>query len=222
MGLQRAPDVMKADMAALKDTLNSEMASLATELATMSVPIDEALLDMVNVDGMKNTLATGISDAIEGGLMSGLEMGLASGNISEAFRAMGQAIVSSMAKAMVNVAIAAIKLGTLLEKVRAFMIANPAVAVASAIALLALAQSMGGGAKGSDMSAVGGRSGLTYAPAAPSVPSPIVFGQTSATTAAGMQPRQGMNVTIIGPNDPTAQRAMQELMNKANSRGSIG
>jgi hypothetical protein len=50
----------------------------------------------------------------------------------------------------------------------------------------------------------------------------LIFGQTSATTAAGMTPRQSMNVTVIGPNDPSAQRAIQELMTKANSRGRVG
>jgi hypothetical protein len=30
-----------------------------------------------------------------------------------------------------------------------------------------------------------------------------------------------MNVTIIGPNDPSAQRAMQELMTKADRRGNV-
>jgi len=29
-------------------------------------------------------------------------------------------------------------------------------------------------------------------------------------------------VTVIGPNDPSAQRAIQELMTKANSRGRVG
>jgi len=222
MGLENAPDIVKRDMEMLRSLISSQMVFLGSDLARMSAPIDQALISALEIENIKGTLADGIADSIEGGLMSGLEMGLASGNIGEAFRAMGQAIVSSMAKAMVNVAIQAIKLGTLLEKVRTFMIANPAVAVASAIALLTLAQSLGGGAQGSAMSGVGGRSGVTYTATSPSVPSPIVFGGTSATTAAGMTPRQATNITIIGPNDPSAQRAIQELMNKANSRGRIG
>ncbi len=214
---QQADDLRKA--------IDAEMTALTTDIANMPVAIDEALLEAVEVDNMKATLADGIGGAIEGGIMSGLEMGFASGNIGEAFLAMGQAIVSSLAKAMVNVAIAAIKLGTLLEKVRAFMMLNPAIAVASAVALLALARSMGGGATGGSMTGVGGATGLSYGitgASAPSVTNPIIFGPTSATSAAGMTARPNMNVTIIGPNDPTAQRAMQELMNKANSRGTVG
>ena len=74
------------------------------------------------------------------------------------------------------------------------------------------------------MVATGGTSGLTYS-AAGTMAAPaqqIIFGATSATTAAGMQPRSSTNVTIIGPNDPSAQRAMQELLAKANSRGRVG
>lgn len=224
LGLKAAPEIVKSDMAALKDTISAEMATLSTDLAKMSVPIDQALLDAVKVDNLQAQLSEGITGALEGGILSGLEMALASGNIGEAFKAMGQAIVSSLAKAMVNVAVAAIKLGTLLEKVRAFMMLNPAIAVASAVALLALARSMGGGASGGSMTAVGTSGGLSYAVGGPStaVTNPIIFGPTSASTAAGMTARTPMNVTIIGPNDPTAQRAIQELMNKANSRGSIG
>ncbi len=225
MGLAAAPDVVKQQADALKASIASEMTALTTDLANMPIAMDEALLDAIRVDNLHASLSEGISGALEGGILSGLEMALASGNIGEAFRAMGQAIVSSLAKAMVNVAIAAIKLGTLLEKVRAFMMLNPAIAVASAVALLALARSMGGGATGGTMTGVGGATGLSYAvggASAPSVQNPIIFGGTSATTAAGMTARPNMNVTIIGPNDPTAQRAMQELMNKANSRGTVG
>lgn len=225
LGLLRAPDIVKQQVAELKTSIGAEMTKLSTDLANMPIAVDEALLDAVKVDNLHASLSEGISGALEGGILSGLEMALASGNIGEAFRAMGQAIVSSLAKAMVNVAIAAIKLGTLLEKVRAFMMLNPAIAVASAVALLALARSMGGGATGGSMTGVGGATGLSYAvggSSAPSVPNPIIFGPTSATSAAGMTARPNMNVTIIGPNDPTAQRAMQELMNKANSRGTVG
>lgn len=216
---------LKADANALKNDAATLAKQVAADVAGMNVPsIPEAFQKAMKVDQLKSTLADGVEEGLKGGIMSGIEMAIASGNIGEAFRAMGQAIVSSLAKAMVNVAVAAIKLGTLLEKVRAFMMLNPAIAVASAVALLALARSMGGGASGGTMSAVGTSGGLSYAVGGPStaVTNPIIFGPTSASTAAGMTARTPMNVTIIGPNDPTAQRAMQELMNKANSRGSIG
>jgi hypothetical protein len=186
----------------------------AAKIAEAAKPIGEKL----NVE-----LATSIGSAVEGGVISGLEMAFASGNIGAGFKAMGQAIVQAMASAMVKVALAAIGFGKLLASIQKFMMANPLLAVASAVAMLALARSMGGGASGADMVATGGPGGLSYAPVGASAPSQqIIFGATSATTAAGMTPRSATNVTIIGPNDPSAQRAMQELLAKANSRGKVG
>ncbi len=184
----------------------------------------QAFESAMRIEDIKNNLAVGIAGAVSGGLVSGLQAAIATGNIGDAFQAMGQAIVSSLASVMVDVALAAIGFGTLMAKIQAFMMAHPLLAVASAVALLALARSMGGSAKTAPMSAIGGAGGLTYSAAGGmSVPSSqIIFGATSATTAAGMQPRSSTNVTIIGPNDPSAQRAMQELMAKANSRGRVG
>lgn len=208
-----------------KADLQKELAAIGQELKDVKIPgLTDSFKEVIETDAIKDTLAQGIAGSIQDGIMSGLEMGMASGSIGEAFRAMGQAIVRSMAQAMVKVAIAAIKLGELLTKVRTFMMNNPALAVVSAIALLAVARSMGGGVSGSTMTAVGGSGGLSYAPmaATPMPTNQLVFGSTSANTAAGMTPRTPMSVTVIGPNDPSAQRAIQELMTKANSRGRIG
>lgn len=225
MAEQNAPAIAAAAAQSFKTQMTAEMQGITQGLATMTIPIDESLMQAVRLDNLQATLAEGIGQSIEGGIISGLEMGLASGNIGDAFRAMGQSIVQSMAQAMVRVALAAIKFGELLTKIKTFMMNNPALAVVSAIALLTIARSMGGGVSGTGVAAVGGAGGLTYAPmsaAAPMSPTQLIFGQTSATTAAGMTPRQSMNVTIIGPNDPSAQRAIQELMTKANSRGRVG
>jgi hypothetical protein len=188
-----------------------------------AVDIDQKLLKAIRVDDIKNTLAGGLSEAVGGGLTSGLQMALSGGSLQDSFKAMGQAITQSLASAMVKVALAAIKFGTLLKDIKTFMMKHPALAVASAIAMLALARSMGGGASGADMVGTGGAGGLTYSAATSAAPTQqIIFGSTSATTAAGMTPRSATNVTIIGPNDPSAQRAMQELMAKADSRGRLG
>lgn len=196
---------------------------LAEDIAVQVPPLDTALLRAMRIDILKETLADGIRNAIESGIMAGMEMAIASGRIGDAFRAMGQAIVRSMASAMVRVAMEAIKLGSMLDRIREFMILHPKTAVITAIAMLALARSLGGGVGGGAMTAVGGPGGLSYGVAGAVSPAQqIIFGATSATTAAGMTPRQSMNVTIIGPNDPTAQRAIQELMTKAESRGRIG
>lgn len=97
-------------------------------------------------------------------------------------------------------------------------------ALVAAAALLAFANANGGSASGGSSVSMGGSPTLGYtANGNAALPSQqIIFGATSATTAAGMTPRSSTNVTIIGPNDPTAQRALQELMAKADSRGRLG
>jgi hypothetical protein len=171
-------------------------------------------------------LSEGLAQGIEGGVRSGLESAIASGNIGDAFKAMGQSIIQSMARAMVDVALKAINFSKMLASIQQFMAGRPLLALAAATALLVMARAAGGGAGTGGMTATGTPSGLAYAPmsAGPSTmaPTQLIFGQTSATTAAGMTPRQSMNVTVIGPNDPSAQRAIQELMTKANSRGRVG
>jgi hypothetical protein len=174
---------------------------------------------------VRKTLADSVTSGVEDGFASGIAAAIASGRISDAWRAMGQAIIQNIASAMAQVALKAIQFGTLLEKVRAFMVANPAAAVATAAALLAFAYANGGKAESAGMAVGGGRGGAMFAPTMSpmtSQPTQIIFGQTSATTAAGMTPRSATNVTIIGPDDPKAQRAIEELITKGNRRGTLG
>jgi hypothetical protein len=49
----------------------------------------------------------------------------------------------------------------------------------------------------------------------------VFYGPTAAGGVGQIQPTPSMNVTIIGPNDPSAQRQMQELMRNAQRRGSV-
>jgi hypothetical protein len=66
----------------------------------------------------------------------------------------------------------------------------------------------------------GGASGLQSA-VVPRVTT-MTFGSTTANMASSsVNAMAPMNITVIGPNDPTAQRAIQELMTKANRRGSV-
>ncbi len=202
------------------DGVTAELEKTAQELERVGVDV---MLPVGAVVG--SGLSEGLAQGIEGGVRSGLESALASGNIGDAFKAMGQSIIQSLAKAMVNVALQAINFAKMLAAVQKFMSGNPLLALAAATALLVAARAAGGGAGTGSMTAIGTPTGLAFAQmtgtgALP--PTQLVFGQTSATTAAGMQPRQAMNVTVIGPNDPTAQRTIQELMVKANSRGRIG
>ena len=177
---------------------------------------------------INDTLAETVENNIVDGLTSGIAAALSTGRIADAWKAMSQAIIQNLASAMVKVALAAIRFGTLMEKIRTFMVANPALAVASAAAMLAFAYANGGKAQSTDTGFTGGRGGGQIAPLASGMGTGdgtvtrLIFGQTSATTAAGMTPRQATNVTIIGPDDPKAQRAIEELIRKGQTRGTLG
>lgn len=173
-------------------------------------------------ESFQSVLGNGIAEGISGGVRSGVEMAIASGDIAGAFKAMGQSIIRSMASAIADVAVTALKQAEMLKTIMTWM-SNPWVAIPAIIALIAYARSLGGTVSGGTMTAIGSPSGLSYGMVGAAAPaSQIIFGATSATTAAGMTPRSATNVTIIGPNDPSAQRAMQELLAKAESRGRIG
>ena len=47
------------------------------------------------------------------------------------------------------------------------------------------------------------------------------YGPTSAGSANTIERVNPISVTIIGPNDPTAQRQMQELLRNAQRRGNV-
>jgi tape measure domain-containing protein len=188
-------------------------------------PIREQAAQMANE--IQGTVADSIASGIEDGLVSGIMTAVSTGRIADAWRSMSQAIIQNMASAMVKVALTAIRFGELMKRIRDFMILNPTLAVASAIAMLAFAYANGGKSQSVGTGVSGGAGGAQYSPIASTgvgqgSTNQIIFGATSATTAAGMTPRSATNVTIIGPDDPKAQRAIQELISKGNTRGTLG
>jgi ElaB/YqjD/DUF883 family membrane-anchored ribosome-binding protein len=176
------------------------------------------------IDSLENQMATTLADSIG----SAFEAAFATGRISEGFRVLGQSMLSglgSMLQMFGTKALVASKLmATLLESFKSL---NPYVAVGAAIGLIALGGALkgvasaafGGGGGGSSMAAVsgfsgGGSTGTTRLPG-------LTFGPTASATAGQLRAMAPVNVTIIGPNDPSAQRQMQELIANAQRRGNV-
>jgi hypothetical protein len=176
------------------------------------------------IDSLGDQMATTLADSIG----SAFEAAFATGRISDGFRALGQSMLSglgSMLQMFGTKALVASKLmATLLES---FKNLNPYVAVGAAIGLIALGGALkgaasaafGGGGGGSSMAAVsgfsgGGSTGTTRLPG-------LTFGPTASATAGQLRAAAPVNVTIIGPNDPSAQRQMQELIANAQRRGNV-
>jgi tRNA A-37 threonylcarbamoyl transferase component Bud32 len=192
----------------------------------------KAAVDLAN--GIQQTFQQNVGGALVAGISMGIEQAVASGSIGEGFRALGSMLLAGLGDAMIRfgttTAAFAQFMATIMESLSNLM---PGGALAASIAMIAFGSALkgvargmfggqGGGAAVSIGSFGGGGGGFGGGMGGAMPTTQLIFGQTSATTAAGMTPRQSMNVTVIGPNDPSAQRAIQELMTKANSRGRIG
>lgn len=192
----------------------------------------KAAVDLAN--GIQQTFQQNVGGALVAGISMGIEQAVASGSIGEGFRALGSMLLAGLGDAMIRfgstTAAFAQFMATIMESLSNLM---PGGALAASIAMIAFGSALkgvargmfggqGGGAAVSIGSFGGGGGGFGGGMGGAMPTTQLIFGQTSATTAAGMTPRQSMNVTVIGPNDPSAQRAIQELMTKANSRGRVG
>jgi hypothetical protein len=176
-------------------------------------------------------LAQGLTMTLADSIGSAFEAAFATGKIGEGFKALGRAMLAglgSMIQAFGVKALAASKLmGTLLE---AFKTLNPYLAIPAALGLIALGGALKGAAAGAFGGGMGGGIGGGGLPVAGAMGGTVggamrlpgmMYGPTMAGATSTIQPMPNMNVTIIGPNDPSAQRAMQELMTKADRRGNV-
>jgi len=157
-------------------------------------------------------------------LANGIEQAVASGRLGEGFKALGATLLAGLGDAMVSFGMASVGFAQLMAKIKASLATlNPGAALAASLALIGVGSALkgaargmfggggGGGFGGGGLAlAGGGRMNDTF--------TRVTFGPTNANVAAGMEPRGVMNVTVIGPNDPQAQRQIQELISKGARR----
>lgn len=167
---------------------------------------------------MAETLINGIAGAFEGLVARG-------GSIKSFFSSITQMLLSGLGDMLVKFGTYAVMTSKLMAKLYASIPTNPIAGIGIGLAMIALGGALkgaasriftpggGGGGGGSISAPVGSAmgSGMTLAG--------LTYGPTAAGSAATIQQIPAMNVTIIGPNDPSAQRQMQELMRNAKRRG---
>jgi hypothetical protein len=184
---------------------------------------------LAQVEQLAADLDRGITVTLGQSLAAGIENAITSGSIKEGFKSLLSTMLQGLGNILVQLGTALLPVGKLIAKLWSSLATlNPIAMTAAAVGLIAVGSIMkgiagrvvgGGGGGGAGMggsyvsSMAGGGAGgamslpgLTYAP-------------TAAGSAATIQQIPNMNVTIIGPNDPSAQRQMQELMRNANRRG---
>lgn len=197
--------------------------------ATVTPVIDEARGAAALLrESLRTTFAEGVAGGLVDGIAAGFSTAFKTGSIGKGFKALGAALLSGIGGAMVAFGKAALMASTLMSTiVNALKSLNPVVGIAASLALIAagtLLQSLGGAAQDSfgHMGALGGGvGGSAFTASAPRMDDVlrVRVGDTSAHVAAGMQPVQPIHVTVIGPNDPVAQRQITTLVRNAARRG---
>jgi hypothetical protein len=186
-----------------------------------------------------------IGDALGNGIAAGITAAISSGSIGAGFKALGSTMVGGLGQAMTQFGIASLKSAIVLDGLlKSFMHLLPGGAVLQSLELIAIGAALtaaaghmfggagGGSFSGGSYGSYGGSGGGAsiidrgYIGTSGNVTAdgmrairglPGTAGATSALPAGGgfvvMQP------VIIGPNDPTAQRGIVDLLNAARDRG---
>ena len=210
----------------------------AFDVASITAPLDTAKAEfLARFEEFRATLGTelrsGLISTLADSIGAAFETAFATGSITEGFKAFGKAMISGLGGMLQMFGTQALMASALMSKLmKSFATLNPYAAVAASIALIALGGALkgaassafgggsGGGGRGASVATMGGGYGGSMGSSGMTLPT-LTYGPTSAAAGSAIRPASAMNVTIIGPNDPSAQRAMQELMTKADRRGNV-
>lgn len=235
---QRGPqmDVGGSSVSARSSNAPLKLGDARTLGAPLKLPPLKPLIDEADAEAAKlayeirETFQQSIGDALTGGIVGGIEQAVASGNIGQGWKAMTSMLLAGIGDAMIKFGTATKAFSVFMKGIKSALGSlNPETSLAMSLAMIAAgaalkgaARSMFGGQSGGAAISTASYGGSTFGGGGAMPTTQLIFGATSATTAAGMTPRSATNVTIIGPNDPTAQRALQELLTKADTRGRLG
>jgi tape measure domain-containing protein len=175
-------------------------------------------------ESMAGKIAGTFADAIA----AGMQAAVATRSIGEGFRAFTAVLLSGIGDMLVKFGTQALLMSKLMASFYAKLPTNPAAAAGIALAMIAVGGALkgaatlasgGGGGGGSVSASIGAFGGGTGGGTA-RLPG-LTFGPTASATAGSLTAAAPVNVTIIGPNDPSAQRQMQELIANAQRRGNV-
>ena len=188
--------------------------------ALIDLEYTKNLLDTVenlNVK-LRDTLANGIAAAFETLVTRGA-------NIGDAFGALGATLLRGLGDMLVQFGTSLLPVAKLFGAVvTSLKSLNPVAMTAAAVGLIAVGAMMRGAA-GRAFGGVGGGSAPVIAggglggSSGPMTLPGISFGPTAASSAAAVTPSRAISFTVIGTNDPRAQRDIQELLRNADRRG---
>jgi hypothetical protein len=198
--------------------------------ASTAVAIDQAKVAMMEqMEQASMEFAANIANTLIGSLAAGIETAVATGSIGEGFKALGETLLSGLGSALQMFGTQAIIAGKLMKKfMEAMARMDPFAAVAAGLGMVALGAALKGAAKaafgGGSAGGAGNFTGTSLSIGGGMQSSgSLRFMPTTAGQAGQMQPKGSVtvNATIIGPNDPSAQRQIADVVNNAARRGLI-
>lgn len=205
------------------DKLKGKMTKGATDWLAASA---KAWQERINELAMQIKFALG--DTLGNALADGIQTAIEQKSIGAGFKAMTQTLLRGLGDMMIQFGKASLVASTLMDTIfKALAKALPGGAIVASLAMIAAGAALKGaaGAAFGGGGGGGGGGGFTApmaAVAAGAMTLPTQFyGPTAAGSSATIAAMTPMNVTIVGPNDPAAQRQMQELMRNAQRRGSV-
>jgi hypothetical protein len=200
---------LDADLALIEANTNAMLEGLGLRLSKTA----QEALQTVN-----EALVDGMRDAV-GGLFEGLAQGIFDKNAKA-----GDLILASLGSIFTRMGQVMIASGLALAKFMAALTSlNPVAAIAAGVLLLGIGTALSSAASGRSGGGAGpsGPSFDNYRPSDDRVVRIIVNQPAGQQGVSQMTPVQPVNITVIGPADPVAQRGIAQMFNAAQDRGLI-
>jgi hypothetical protein len=188
----------------------------------------KAYTERINDLAMQIKFALG--DTLGNALADGIQTAIEQKSIGAGFKAMTQTLLRGLGDMMIQFGKASLVASTIMDGIfKALAKALPGGAIVASLAMIAAGAALKGAA-GAAFGGGGGRGGM-QGMSMPAFSTAMgggsmglatqFYGPTAAGSASTIERVNPVNVTIIGPNDPAAQRQMQELVRNAQRRGSV-
>lgn len=203
---------------AFKLDINTIVAEIQTHSIMKFIEMKENLrknLEAAFADGLGQSVYDAFASAFSGEGIGGL------------FENFGRSVLKGLGKIFVMMGQYMIGASGIFQAIAAALV-NPLTSgfalAAYGAALIALGAGMGAIATRGENKSVAGAAatgGVGGGGGYESMSQRLLFGASTGSVAAGMTPRESMNITVIGKDDPRAQRELLELFDNAQRRGSL-
>ena len=179
-------------------------------------------------------LGQGIGLTLTDSIANGITAAVQSGSIAAGFAELGRTLVGGLGAAVRDFGVQSLAASTLMAKIQTSLASFiPGGAIAASVAMIALGSAMvglaGRGARASfgttntGINRGAAQSSTIVERGTLSLPSSIYGGGAGSSVSGQMASGSPVmvNATIIGYNDPKAQRDIQELVKRASARGAV-